>query len=76
MGPLAHENGLCCSFVIKNIDALPFQNKWLINFWLKKTGFYGCHVSSDVLFTFLKYSLGLFLILSLGPVAGQINFTV
>lgn len=74
MGPLAHENGLCCSFVIKYTDALPFQNKWLINFWLKKKkpDFYGCHVSSDVLFTFLKYSLGLFLILSLG----QINFTV
>lgn len=78
MGPLAHDNDLHCSLVIKYTDILPFQNKWLINFWLKKTGFYGCHVSSNVLFTFLlKYSLGLFLILlSLGPVTGQIHFTV
>lgn len=62
--------------MVKYIDALSFQNKWPINFLLKKTGFYGCHLNSDVLFTFLKYSLALFLILSLGPVAGQINFTV
>lgn len=41
MGPLAHGNDLHCSFVVKYTDVLPFQNKWLINFWLKKLAFMG-----------------------------------
>jgi hypothetical protein len=38
MGPLVCDD-LHCSFVTKHTDVLPFLNKWLINFWLKKLAF-------------------------------------